>query len=37
MIFHENWLLADNSYEISHLILFENWERCCKIYRLLQL
>ena len=30
MIFHENRLLVDNSYEISYLIYFKNWERCRK-------
>ena len=27
MIFHENRLLADDSYVISCLIFFENWEK----------
>ena len=30
MIFHENRLLADDSYVISYLIFFENWERYLK-------
>ena len=37
MIFHENRLLADDSHVISYLIFVENWERCRKICRLLQL
>ena len=37
MIFHENRQLADDSHELSFLISFENWERCHKICRLLQL
>ena len=37
MIFHENRLLADGSHELSYLIFFENWEKCRKICRLLQL
>ena len=37
MIFHENCLLADDSHVISYLIFVENWERCRKICRLLQL
>ena len=36
-IFHENRLLADDSPVISYLIFVENWERCHKICRLLQL
>ena len=34
--FHENRLMADDFYEISYLIFFENLERCQKICRLLQ-
>ena len=30
MVFHENCLPADDSHEISYLIFFENWGRCCK-------
>ena len=37
MIFHENHLLTDDSHVISYLIFVENWERCPKICRLLQL
>ena len=37
MIFHENRLLAYDSHEISFLISMENYERCRKICRLLQL
>ena len=37
MIFRENRLLADDSHVISYLIFVENWERCRKICRLLQL
>ena len=36
MVFHENCLLADDSYDISYLIFFKNLERCRKICRLLQ-
>ena len=28
MKFYDNYLLADDSYEISFLISFENYERC---------
>ena len=35
-MFHENRLLTDDSYVILYLIFVENWERCLKIYRLLQ-
>ena len=37
MIFHENRLLADDSYKISYLIFLENLESGLKICRLLQL
>ena len=37
MIFHENRQLADNSHVISYLIFVENWGKCRKICRLLQL
>ena len=33
MIFHEKRLLADDSHEISNLIVFDNKERCRKFYR----
>ena len=36
MIFDENRLLADDSHVISYLIFVENWERCLKMFRLLQ-
>ena len=36
MIFHENRLLADDSYVISYLIFVENWKLCRNICRLLQ-
>ena len=37
MIFLENRLLADDSHEISYLILFKKQVICCKICHLLQL
>ena len=30
MMFHENGLLADDSHEISYLIVLENWEDVAK-------
>ena len=33
MIFNEKRLLADDSHEISYLIVLENQERCRKICR----